>query len=218
MPNTPAVDPPIVTRDDARLLVHEAAFSAILAGMKKVLPQLFLYGSFNVDPIYKREPIHIPNPTGGSDILLNYRVDFDNFAIDIAPSDITVGSFPDPFNLDPGTIALHAQITIDLAGNPVSAWQARVSIQVWLKCKMSFGSDGWLTFELLDAMIRIDQLMNTGLIAALNNIIHDYLHTVILQLRLPITPLASNQWISISPTALLLQLDAADLSFKVTVQ
>jgi len=218
MPNTPSVDPPIVTRDDARMLIHEAAFASVLAGMKKAFPQLFLYGSFNVPPSSQHDPISIPSPTGGVDVVINYRIDLDDFAVDLAPADITVGSFLDPFNLGPGNAAVYSQVTIDLAGNPVSAWQVRVTVQIWLECSISLGSDGWLNLQLLDASLHIDQVSNSSLIAALNHVVHDYLQTVLPQLRLPVTPLVTNQWMSISPTALLLQLDAADLSFKITVQ
>lgn len=219
MPNTPSVDPPIAVRDNARLLAHEAAVGAILSGLKKARPELFLFGSFNVDPKDKRDPIRIPNPTGvGPDVFLNYRIELSDLAFDIAPADITVDNFPDPFNLVPGTGAIFAAVTLDLAGDPTTAWQIRIVARLWLECKVSLGSDGWLDLSLLDASIQIDQVLNSTLLAALNHILHDYLATVVPKYRVPVTPLVDSDWFSVVPTAVQLQLDAIDLSARIILK
>ncbi|TIQ28742.1 MAG: hypothetical protein E5X48_31020 [Mesorhizobium sp.] len=210
--STPSLTPPIVTAGNARLLLHENIIGAIFFGLKRLSPNLFLIGSFNVpNPV---SPIVLPKP-GGGELRVNYRIELSTFGADITPSDQVFDGFSNPFYLAGDELAIYTAIIFDFAGNPPSTWSDRLLIRTWLKLRVKLLSSGQLTFSLIDVNIAIDDIKNSSLIHIINMILLGLLDTWALTVSVPVN-LPLGDFARLNVSAVSLALDALDASAVVT--
>jgi hypothetical protein len=184
MPASPLIDPPIVDARELRLLCDQDGLSAILSGFRLARPDIFIHGSFDTTPA--SPPLSLAIPFDGQ-MVINYRIELDELAIDLPPSDKTFHGFPNPFTLASQEAALFSHILIDIAGNPATAWREEVVIDAWLRVKMlPLQTDGTLVFELTDAMVQIPGVMLPALVHIANHVLHSYLQAAVPQVRVPV--------------------------------
>src|SRR5262249_49092565 len=178
---TPSLNPPLVTSGSVRLLLHENVLGAVFAGYKKLMPDLFVIGSYSVTkPV---APISLPKPGGGT-AYVDYHFELTKFGFDIVPNDQTFDGFADPFNLSANQVALYAQIVMDFKGTHPKPWSDRVVIRAWFQCEMQPISRGIVSFSLKDVRVSIDNLTNASLTHIIDMILLDYLDTLVGQIKL----------------------------------
>lgn len=208
---TPSIDPPLAPSSDARLLVHQGVLSSVIRGLHASRPWLFIYGSFDI-PKYgtKKNPIELPAPNGGAVILLNYRIELAELEVDLAPSDLSVGGFANPFALASEEVAIYATVFLDVAGEPSTLWRDRVTVRAWIRCDLPPIHQGIITFRLTDVRVEIDGMNNHPLANILNHIFHDYFGTIIPKFEFPIGNLLQSDMFKAELVSLHIDLNAAD--------
>lgn len=187
--------------------MHENILAALFVGYKKVKPDLFVTGSFNV--AHPVPPIALPKPGGGT-AYLDYRFELASFGFDIVPADQVFDSAADPFNLALNEAALYARVSMNFAGKHPAPWADGFDVFTWIKLSMHL-SGGAVSFSLQDVQVAINNANNSSLLHVLNRLLADYLDSLVVMIKLPVAlPLGALGSMSVSTVSL--RLDSVDIS------